>query len=88
MFAMTCICVRSLAIVNRVGAERLAATVWPDVHVARNDDAVDRRSDRRVGQVNFGKTQRCLRLLHLRLRLLHLRLRLLHLRLRLLHLSL
>src|SRR4029450_8207632 len=29
MFAITCIFVRSFAIVNSVGADRLAATVWP-----------------------------------------------------------
>ena len=58
------------------------------MHVTRDDDAVDRRSDRRVRQVYFSEPQRRLRLLHLRLRLLHLGLRLLHLGLGLLYLCL
>ena len=49
----TCICVRSWAIVKSVGAWRLAATVWPDVHRARDDDAVHGGPDLRVVEVHL-----------------------------------
>ena len=60
----------------------------PDVHVARDDDAVNRRGDGRVLKIDLSELERGGRLLDLRLRVLHLRLRALRLTLRLLRLRL
>ena len=82
MAASTCMSDRLRAMTNSSGACRLAATVWPDLDAALDDDAVHRRADLRALQVDPRLLQLRLALLDDGLRVLLLRARHRHLRLR------
>ena len=59
---------------NRMGACKLAATVWPTSTLAGHDNAVDRGADGGVLEVQLGRLQRRFGLLHLGQRAAYLRL--------------
>ena len=68
MLALTCISVRSLAITNKRRRRHARGHRLPNIHVARDDDAVNRRRDDGVTQVHAVLVERRERLRHLRLR--------------------
>ena len=77
MFALTCICVRSAAMMNSSGADMLGVDRLALVDAALDDDAVDRRGDDRVVEIHLRLVDRGLGLHDRRLRRLQLRLGLL-----------